>query len=138
PAARRRPHELAQPVRVPRRAVRREAHDLVLAVVDRETEVRRERRVQQAERMRELDLLEELERGAVAEAVRRGRPLADAVDGEQRRAWKSRKEKRAGGVALMVIEVKQRRVHAEPLADRALLERGIERGATTGPELPRQ
>ena len=84
-------------------AVRREAHQLVLAAVDLEAGVVREGRVQQAEGVREVDLLEQAQAIAAAEAEGAGRPLPHAVEGEDGGAGEGRGEERAGGVRLVVL-----------------------------------
>ena len=76
-----------------RLAVGREAHHLVLARIDLEAGVVGEGRVEQAERVREVDLLQHLELVALAEAERRGRPLADAVHAEDRGLLEGRRER---------------------------------------------
>ena len=65
-----------------RLAVGREPHHLVFAGVDLEAGVIGRGRIQQAERMRKMDLLEDLEPVAVADRRRRRRPFADAVHGQ--------------------------------------------------------
>jgi len=65
-------------------AVRREAHELVLAGVHLEAGEVGEGRVEEAQGVREGDLLHQLERIPFADADRRRRPLADAVESEHR------------------------------------------------------
>ena len=81
-------------VGVLRLAVGREAHELVLAGVDLEAGEVGERRVEQAERVREADLADQLELVALADAERGRRPLADAVDGEDGRLLERRRDRR--------------------------------------------
>ena len=64
-----------------RLAVGREPHHLVFAGVDLEAGVIGERRIKQAERMREVDLLEDLERVAVARSPPTSSPI------RRRRPW---------------------------------------------------
>ena len=100
---------LSDEVGVDRAAVGGEAHQLVLAGVDLEPAEVGERRVQEAERVREADLGDRLEGGAAAMPDRRGRPLADAVDAEDgRRLVRARQECRRG-VGVVVLPVDDRR-----------------------------
>jgi hypothetical protein len=85
-----------------RLAVGREPHQLVLAGVDLEAGEVGEGRVEEPERVRELDLLEDLQPLALADADRRRRPLADAVEGEHRRLGEGRGVEGGGGVRLVV------------------------------------
>ena len=73
-------------VQVARLAVGREAHHLVLAVVDVEPEVGRDGAVEQAERVGEARPPRTARATCpAAAAIGRGRPLADAVHGQNRR-----------------------------------------------------
>ena len=65
-------------------AVRREAHDLVLVAVVRETEELREGGVEDAERVREDDAVEDLEAVAAADGEQCRREVAEAVERENR------------------------------------------------------
>jgi hypothetical protein len=69
--------------------------------------------------MRELDLLRQLDAVPAAHAERRGAPLADAVERENRRLVEWARKKRAGRVALVVIGKRDRRLdlRAEVFAD---------------------
>jgi hypothetical protein len=67
-----------------RLAVRRQAHHFVFARIDLEPGVVGEGRVQEAERVRKMQLFQHLQPMAITEADARGRPFADAVDGEDR------------------------------------------------------
>ena len=95
-----------------RLAVRRHAHDLVLAVVHLEAEEGGEGRVEQAERVREARLLEQLDAVLSAPSPQvalptpsvAGGPLADAVDGQDRRLLERRAEEGAGGVRQVVLD----------------------------------
>ena len=86
-----------------RLAVGREPHHLVFAGVDLEAQVVGEGRVEQAERMREMDLAVDVDRIAVAQAGRGRRPFADAVHGEDRRGLEGRGIEGAGGVRLVML-----------------------------------
>ena len=79
-------------LRVFRLAIGREPHHLVLAGVDLEAGVIGERRIEQAERMRKVDLLEDLQAVAVADRRRGRRPFADAVHGQHRRVLEGRRK----------------------------------------------
>ncbi len=94
---------LADRLRVHRLAVGGESHELVLAGVDLEAAVVGERGVEQAERVREPQLGVEADPVAAPDALRRGRPLPDAVEGEDRRLLERRGEERARGVGLVVL-----------------------------------
>ena len=61
-------------------AVWREAHHFVFARIDLETGETRERRIEQTQRVRKLDLFYHLERVVATDRETRGRPLAHAVD----------------------------------------------------------
>ncbi len=86
-----------------RLAVRRESHHLVFARVHLEAREVGERRVQQAERMRELQLVDDLERIALADADRRCRPLADAVHGDDRGLLERRRIEGGRGVRFVML-----------------------------------
>ena len=73
-----------------RDAIGGEPHDLVLPRIDLEAVVICERRIEQAEAVGKVDFLLDLELVAVADARRRGRPLADAVHRKNRRSLKRR------------------------------------------------
>src|SRR5262252_4431227 len=73
---------LADPVHVERAAVGSQTHELVLARVHPESGVVGEGRIKQAERMREMDLAENLQLISTAQRNRSGGPFADAVHGE--------------------------------------------------------
>ena len=79
-------------------AVGCEAHELVLTGVDPEAREVRKRRVEQPQRVREIDFPEWLEVRAVAEPRRRCRPFTDAVETEYGRALERAEEKRRGCV----------------------------------------
>jgi hypothetical protein len=63
-------------------AVRGEAHHLVFTVVDLETEIVGEGRVEQTKRMREMNLPHDLDLVAATEADGGGGPFADPVHGQ--------------------------------------------------------
>ena len=63
-------------------------HQLVLARVDLESAVVRERAVEQAERVRIAHFLQQLDVRSIAGTDRAGRPFADAIDRQDRGALK--------------------------------------------------
>jgi hypothetical protein len=88
---------------VSRLAVWRESHELVLAAVDRESAVVRERRIEQPERVRKVQLVEQRDAIALPRADARRRPLAHAVECENRGLLERRWKKRAGRVRFVVF-----------------------------------
>ena len=95
---------------VTRRSVWRETHQLVLARVHFESGVISECRIQQAQRVREVDFFDDLKMISASEAHGCGGPFADAVHGEDQRFVKWRRIESAGGVALVMLG-KQKPVH---------------------------
>jgi hypothetical protein len=87
----------------PRLAVGRKPHHLVLAGVDLEPRVVGEGRVEQPERMREVDLLVHLEPVAPADGRGGRRPLADAVHRQDHGLLERRREERARRMAQVVL-----------------------------------
>src|SRR6185436_4891856 len=73
------------------------------ARIDLEAAVVGERRVEQAQRMRESQLALELHLVAPAEAPARRRPFADAVEGHHRGFIERRRKERAAGVRFVVL-----------------------------------
>ena len=96
-------HDLPDLVDVLGHTVRGHSHDLVLALVDFKTQERRERAVEQANRVREVHLPGELQVVALADAHGCGGPLADTVERQDRGLVKGRAEVGAGGVGEMVL-----------------------------------
>ena len=94
-------------VLVPGLAVRGEPHHLVFARVDLEAGVVGESGVQEAERVREMDLLLDFQAVAPADRRRGRRPLAHAVHGEHDGLVKRRREKRARRMAQVVLAEEQ-------------------------------
>ena len=95
---------LEDQIAVARFAVRRQPHHLVFARVHLEAGVVGEGRIQQAERVRKPQFVGQVDPVAAADPARRGRPFPDAVDGEDRRLFERRREERAGGVRLVMLE----------------------------------
>ena len=111
-------HLLHDPVEVDGLPVGGEAHHLVLGAVDLEAEVVGEGAVEEPQAVREADLLEHRDVGALADAVGRRRPLADAVHGEDRRLLEGGGQEARGGVAHVVLGEEDRPlVGLELLAD---------------------
>ncbi len=88
---------------VDRPAIGGQPHQLVLAAVDLEAAVVGEGRVEQAERVGELDVIEQADAVPLANADRRRAPLAHPVEGDDRRLVEGAGEERAGGMAFMVV-----------------------------------
>ena len=86
-----------------RLAVGREPHHLVLAGIDLEPEIVGERRVEQAERMREMDLAVDLDRVVLAQPRRGRRPFADAIHRQDRRCLEGRWIEGARRMRLMML-----------------------------------
>jgi hypothetical protein len=95
----------------PRVAVRCKAHDLVFARVDLEARVIGESRVKQPERMREMQLLFDLEPVAASDGDRRRRPFADAVDGEHESFLERRGKESARGMTVVMLGEQQPLAH---------------------------
>ena len=112
---------LPEPAGVARLAVRREAHQLVLARVDAEPREVGERRIEETERVRKADLVGQLEAVAASRAVGGRGPLADAVHRQYRRLLERRREERAGGVGFVMLRENDRLAvtPAEPPRDLA-------------------
>ena len=103
-----------------RLAVRRQPHQLVLAGVDLEAGEVGEGGVQQPERMREADLVRQLDAVAVPDAVRRRGPLPDPVQRQNGRLVERRRKERTGRVRLVVLrEDDLSAVAAQPARDLA-------------------
>ena len=104
-----------------RLAIRREPHHLVLARIDLEAGVVGERRVEQPQRMREMQLFAHLQVVAAPEADRRGRPFADPVHGEDDRLLERRRKEGGRGVALVVLREQKLALPIEVGIERAKL-----------------
>ena len=107
-------------------AVRSQPHDLVLVGIHPEAEIRGDRRVEEPERIGELDLLEEREVGVLPPTIRGGRPLADAVHGQDRGLGESGEVKGARRVGGVMLEGVDPPLEAEHLSDLALGPVGVE------------
>ena len=91
-------------MREARLAVGRQAHHLVFVAVLREAEELRERGVEQAERVRELDAAADVDVVAAADAPHDAAEVAEPVDRDDRRFVERRGEERAGQMGAMVLD----------------------------------
>jgi len=107
----------AEPIHVFGRSVRCHAHDLPLGIVDPESEIGRDGTEQQADGMREANLLDRLDGRSSSDTPTRRRPFAHAVGGDDRRLVKRRDEKRAGRVGEVVLTKQDFLIDAEGLLD---------------------
>jgi hypothetical protein len=98
---------VADQARKPRLPIGRKAHQLVLAGIDPEAGVIRERRIEQSEAVREADLLDDVDPVAVAERGCGGAPLADAVHRQHQRVLERRRIERARGMGVMMLGEQQ-------------------------------
>jgi hypothetical protein len=80
-----------------------EPHQLVFAAVDLEPAVVGERRVEQAQRMREADLTADPDPVTGSRADAGGRPFSDTVHGDNRGTFERRGEERGGRMGLMML-----------------------------------
>ena len=94
---------LEDQVPVDRLPVRGQTHQLVFAAVDLEAAIVGKRRIQQAQRVGERDVVDQADAIPFADTVGGRAPLADPVQGHDRRPVEGAREKRAGGMALMMI-----------------------------------
>ncbi len=110
---------LANQVRVPRLAVRREAHQFVLAAVHLEPAEIGERRVEKTDRVREPQLGQHRELIPAPDPDRGGRPLSHAVHREDRGILVRRRIERRRSVRLVMFAEENPPVPAEVLPDPA-------------------
>ena len=101
-------HRLPDFVDVARRPIRCHAHYFVLAFVHLKAEKRCKRAVEQPDRMRKLNLLGQLDLGAASHAASGRQPLADTINGQNRRFLKRRTKKRARRMRKMVLRERTR------------------------------
>ena len=90
-----------------------QAHDLVLARIDLEAGVVGESRIEQSQRMREVQLFQHLQAVALAIAQRRGRPFADPVHRQDGGFLERRGEERRRRVTLVMFAEQQARLPVE-------------------------
>ena len=107
-------HDLAHRVEIRRLAVRRQSHHLVFVAVVRKAEELRDRLVEDAERVRKIDALLDLDRGAAAHAPRRAGEVAEAVDGNDHRLRERRPVK--GGRQMREVVLHRMRLAPERLS----------------------
>src|SRR4051812_4567715 len=101
--------------------VGREAHDLVFARVDLEAGEVGEGRIEESERVGPAELMGKVDAISFARSVCGGRPLADAVHGENCRALEWRRIESARRVRLVVLGVENvPRVVREAVANEIL------------------
>src|SRR5271168_5232897 len=84
-------------------SVARRDHQLVFARIDLKPRIVCESRIEQAERMRKVHLLDNFEPVAVPDARRSSCPFADAVESKYHRLLEGRCEKRRRRVTLMML-----------------------------------
>lgn len=96
--------DLLEFVQVARLTIGRQCHHLVLIARTQEAEVVGHRFIEQAQRVRHVDLAEDLEFAAFGGAVAGGRLLAAAVERHHRAAIEGRGQKRAGRVGQVVLD----------------------------------
>ena len=104
----------ADGVGVFRFAVGREAHEFVFAGIDAEAAVVRERGIEQPQRMRKTQLLQDLNFATAPAADGGGRPLPYAVNRQDRRLVKRRRIKCARGVRLVMCGKKDLAIGPQP------------------------
>ena len=124
PSGRRSIKVLENQVLVDGLAVRRQAHQLVLAAVDLEAAVVGDGGIQQPQRMRKLNLTRQLDAIAAADAEGRGAPFADAIQRQNRRLLERAREEGAGGVAFVMVGENDRRLDAVIAGSAGSLSRG--------------
>ena len=100
-----------------RLTVGRQTHHLVLPEVHAEAGEVGERRVEESERVRELDLAQQLELTPSAHSVARGRPLPDTVEGQDGGLVEGRGIEGRGCVRLVVLREEDLAVIPDLLGD---------------------
>ena len=106
-------------------AVRRQTHHFVFVAVVWETDELRERRIKNAERVRKINAIVDLERAALAEAKRGTGEISKAVDGQARCLIKSGNKKRGCEMGEVMLDVMNSRFQFHAVL---LLERGLDGG----------
>ena len=110
-----------------RLAVGGQAHDLVFARVDAKPRVVRERRIEQAQRMGEMEFANHLQAPPAPHGRGGGRPFAHAVHGQHRGLVEGGRVEGAGGVRQMMLGEEQLpapvhvRVHGLQLSSQQVL-----------------
>ena len=90
-------------------AIGRESHHLVFIAVFGEAEVLRDRGVKQAQRMRIMNALKNIDRIATADGEHRRDKIAKAIDGQAHSFFIRRAEKRRGDVSQVMLDGIERR-----------------------------
>ena len=129
-------------------AVRGKPHQLVLAGVDPEAQEVGEGRVQEADRVREVQLAEDGQPVLMPVANRSGRPFPHPIDGHHRRLGEGRRiegarrvgkmvlgEEKPGPLAIKALDTAEL-LQDEPLEQQLLLDPD-RHGGEEGPEAPR-
>jgi hypothetical protein len=98
-------NDVAKLVDEARLAVRREAHHFSFVAVMRKAEKLRRRGVDDAGRVRILDLAQHLDRVSFTNGPHRRDEIAKAVDRQQRRAFKRRDKETTGEMCAMMLDV---------------------------------
>ena len=124
--------ELVHRVQVFRRAVGRKPHDLALVAVLGEAEPLADRRVEDAERVREVDLAGDVELVALARAPHGRDEVARAIDREDRRLVVGRDEEGARHVRAVMLDVVELRLEAGSVEIEVFGELGFERADLHG------
>src|ERR1700730_16222454 len=119
------PNDLAQLFEESRLAIRRQAHHFVFVSVMRETDELGERGIKNAERVRKINAIVDLDFVAVAESERGAGKVAEAVDGKTGRLVESGNKKRGGKMCEVMFDVMDLRFELEAVR---LLERFFNRG----------
>ena len=107
-------HFLQKGLHPARLAIGGQAHELVLAGVDPESAVSGQRRVQKPQRMREMDLLQGLNLGAVSAGDGGGGPFSNAIHCQDGRLGKGRRKKRTGRMCLVMGGEEDRALGPQP------------------------
>ena len=98
-------------------AIGRQAHDLVFARVDPETEVIGESGIEQAERMGKMLLSQHFDAIAGATANAGGSPFTNAIDGEDGGFIERRWKKSGGSMGLVMLGKKNLSVELDLITD---------------------
>ena len=99
------PHDPPQAVEVARPSVRCQPHDLALVAVTREAQPLSNRRVKDAEGVREVDAAGHADAVVATDAPHRADEVAHAIDGQDGCLAERRNKKGAGHVCAMVLDV---------------------------------
>ena len=109
-----------------RLAIGRETHDFIFARVDLEARVIGESRVEQPERMGEMNFLDNVQRFALPYPRRGRRPFSNAVHGQDERRLKQRRIIGRSGVGKMMFAkaqfglIAERRIYSHKFAEQKI------------------